>query len=145
MQRSACSMVVLVAALASVHLVSPAPTTASLQTACPAANEPTRRVLARFLTSVDGAPIRLRDGFAHVSAANVRLLTDATDSAVCLKLRDGLVFNDGVQRTFAFYEADGFYFVATVRPPANDGMIHLGFNPLIVLTRDLQVVGAYTS
>jgi hypothetical protein len=113
--------------------------------ACPTANEPARRVLTRFLTSADGAPIRLRDGFAHASAANIRLLTDSADSAVCQRLRNGLTFNDGIQRTFAFYEADGFYFVATVRPPSNDGMIHLGFNPLIVITRDLKVVGAYTS
>jgi hypothetical protein len=113
--------------------------------ACPPANEPTRRVLHRFLTSAGGAPIRVRDGLANVSAANVRLLTDGADSAVCHRLRNGLTFSDGFQRTFAFYEADGFYFVAAVRPPSNDGMIHLGFNPLIVLTRHLKVVGAYTS
>ncbi len=143
MPRSARFIAVLVAIFGATQLARPA--AAAAQAACPAANEPTRRVLTRFLTSADGAPIRLRDGFAHASAANVRLLTDSADSAVCQKLRNGLTFNDGIQRTFAFYEADGFYFVATVRPPSNDGMIHLGFNPLIVITRDLKVVGAYTS
>jgi len=138
-------MIAVLCALSMAAVVGPAPADARTLTTCPAASEPTRRVLLRFLTSADGMPVRERDGFGHVSAANVRLLTDATDDAVCQKLRSRLVFNDGIQRTFAFYEAEGFYFVATVRPPSSDGLIQLGFNPLIVLTRDLKVVGAYTS
>jgi len=145
MRRTQTSMIAVLCALAMAAVVGPAPADARTQTDCPAASEPARRVLARFLTSADGMPIRERDEFGHVSAANVRLLTDTADSAVCQKLRSGLVFNDGIQRTFAFYEADGFYFVATVRPPSSDGLTQLGFNPLIVLTRDLKVVGAYTS
>lgn len=134
-----------VLALLAALAMLPHAASAEAQTVCPAANQRARYALEKFLSSETTLPTRQKDGWSDVSAANLRLLTDAADNAVCQRLRNGIQLRRNAAAVqWAFFYANGYYFVSTIKvnPP---GSFVLGHNSLIVLRSDLSLVGSYAN
>ena len=103
--------------------------------ACPTDDPRARRVVNRFLTHPGLAPFRNEVGVTAVDTASVRVLTDSTDLAVCQKFVGEITLPADRPRDWAFYEAHGFYLVATVTA----GGPTLRSSPLIIYDSTLAL------
>lgn len=119
---------------------------ASVQ-ACPGDVASVRGRVERLISSPAVEPLRQRDGWSHVSAQDLRVLTDATDASVCQWLQEVVPLNTS-GRGAVYYTAGGFYFVGTYRysyQPPNTLRLG-GWHPIIVIrASDRTLVGSYAS
>jgi hypothetical protein len=112
-------------------------------TICPADKATARGIVERFLTSPNTFAMRQERGMGSVRIANLRVLTDAQDAAICQEFNASIKLDGGrYPRTATYYYADGFYFVPTtwVDPP---GSIYLTFAPLLVFDAQRNFVEAF--
>lgn len=113
---------------------------------CPAENAGLRERVIRLIQSPGGLALRQQDGWAHVTAGNLRVLDDRSYGAVCEWLRNNVQFPTA-DRITSYYVADGYYFVATERIRVHrPGTVLLGgWEPVIVIRNNLTFVGSYAS
>lgn len=125
-----------------VALTVAASATTSAQSTCPVEAPRTRAIVTRFLTEENWAPSRQENAIT-ATPSNVVLLTDASDAAVCQRLRAMVQpVNSPYPQAFSYYKAGGFYFIV-FRPVVPSGRTWTGFSPLLVLRSDLTVVNSF--
>lgn len=127
--------------------VVPAPGAGEGATAvCPADDAGLRERVVRLIQSPGAQAYRERDGWAHVSAANLQVLTDRQYGAACEWLNTNVTFPT-TDRITSYYVADGFYFIATERNRVQQPgtMLLGGWEPVIVIRNDLVFIGSYAS
>src|SRR5690606_18896864 len=103
---------------------------------CPPASERTRRTVARFLSKPDPGGDRLQAGIAHQDTSTIRPLVDSTDATVCEHFVTQMPQRHRTRPwTWAFYEADGFYFMVIHSLCEGVCLLHDGI--LAVFDKDL--------
>lgn len=114
---------------------------AAAQSTCPTEAPRTRIKVERFLTGTAWAADRQQFGITGTAPV---LLTDATDSAVCQRLRSiiGNPVNARFPLAFSYYKVAGFYVVATTAV-VPEGEVWTGSSPLLVLRSDFTYVNTF--
>lgn len=115
----------------------------ALGQSCPPAEQVHMRQVEHLLTSEARASQREAHGLGHLRLVDVQVAADSTDAAMCDWLRANLDFSaakaGGVARVWAAFRVGDYYFVATRAVP-EPGRVRLGWNPLVVLRPDRQLV-----
>lgn len=111
-------------------------------TTCPAENPKTRDLVVRFLSHPSFATARSDMGTSGLTAADVRLLSDAQDAAACARLNEtfGASGREG-EWIWSYFKAGNRYFVSIRH--ADTTQFRLGFVPLFVYDESFTRIGGY--
>lgn len=111
---------------------------------CPVGGAGHVAYVRRFFSAEETRPLREQFGLLAVSPGDIRLLTDARDSATCQRMAQAVTLDQTgpYPKIWRGFKAGDFYImsVSTDVPPGV--MRHGGGSGLIVLNAEFEVIGA---
>lgn len=123
-------------------VLAPAPVTNADLTPCPADHPDSRKLVNLYLTLQGFSADRSALGLYNTSTSSVRILSDATDAAVCQSFADQIATSgSGPGWQWTAYQVGSYYFVAFRRA---DTAPHMGHVPLYIFTTGMQQVRGIT-
>jgi hypothetical protein len=107
---------------------------------------PAFKIVEAWLSPPHDSYGRLQSGTQNVSASSLRVLTDASDYATCLRLTTILTGGERsapAPHTLVYFTAGGFYFVSQWKPAQTLDNYTTSYGHVIVFDSAFNLLGAY--
>lgn len=105
-----------------------------------------RRIVNRFLISLNHADSRAQTGTAGLDTTDVRLLVDPADTQDCIAHNTFVELPNPQSRpeSWMYFQSNqGHLFVVEILPPTPPGVIRLRWTPMIILDSTYNFLGGY--